>query len=197
MSGEVRYQKRFNLGNYEHEEITVAMSIDETCNVAETIENLKKLVHDAAKGVEEAVEQVSIADKNKDIDKKKKKPAKPEPEEDESEEDDAGESDDEDDEEVEETESEDDSDEEDAPAKAGKKTRSKAQNYSRSNEIHKKLFSETLKNFYPNIFKDEDGKKKAKAASMSLDGTPFLDADGEVMDEFIGALRKAVGGKKK
>lgn len=229
MTGEIKYTKRFNLGNYEHEEFSITAPVDEGAIIYEEFQSLKGIVQAAHEGDPEAAEAVSKGGDDEEENtpaattgkkKKAKKAAKPaEDEEDEDEEtEDEEENDEDDSDDDDDTEDEEDPEEEEEKARAsaaaakkaaakakagkaapasGKSKRSKETSYSRANDIHKKLFTETVKGFYPKQFKTEAGKDAAKKASLKLDGTPFLDSNGKVCDEFIGSLRKALSPAKK
>lgn len=200
MKAEVKYMKRFNLGNYEHEEFHISVMVGEEETAMEAFCGLKGTVEAAHAGDPIALEAVSKKDieeeempKEKQAKKtRKKKEVKPEPEEEIEEE-----IEEEDSEEIEEDFVDDsDSDEEEVeeePApkkKAAKKT--KVTLYSRTNDLHKKIFGETLKNFFPKWKDTPEGKAKVQAASKQLEGQPFIDNEGEITDEFIGQLRKAM-----
>jgi hypothetical protein len=191
---EVKYMRRFNLGDYEHEEYAFTAAIDTKDDGLEAIEELKSLVAKARN--EESTEQ-----DDEEVEDEEEVETE---EEDESEED-TEESDDEeeeDDEEVdsEETEDDDEEEEDEKPAakkakSKGKKTKSKSQGYSRDNETHKDLFGETLTAVWPQWKKTKANKAKGVALSKKFAGTDFLDADGNVLKTFKDALKKAVKAK--
>ncbi len=119
-------------------------------------------------------------------------------------------------EETEEVEEEDDSaeaeddndesegDEEEEEKTAAKKKSGKAKGpakkkkgsvYSRSNEIHKKLFSETLKEIDSKWNSSDKGKAKGKKISQEMEGEEFLDADGEILESFAKTVAKKLKAK--
>lgn len=203
--GRVSLTKRYNVAQYEHEEYSIEVEIDEKSEAVEALVELKGMIQtayetDAAKPAEE--EKPKRGSKTK-----KDEEEDAEDEEEISEEDDA----EEEGEEVEENDEEDEEEEveeEEAPKRGSKKaaasskktakksSRSKSTPYDRTDELHKKRFTEALHSFFPKWNKTAEGKKKAKTVSLKLNGTAFLDSEGEFSDEFIGNLRKAWGSKK-
>lgn len=76
-------------------------------------------------------------------------------------------------------------------AKEGKKVfQAKPQHYDRRIEQHKEIFSRVLKSIDPDWKKSEASKKKAKKVSEQVEGEPFLDGNGEVVDSFKTRVRK-------
>lgn len=80
--------------------------------------------------------------------------------------------------------------------KAGKKAfKSKPQAYDRENDTHKEIFSGVLKAVAPTWKKDAKLKAKAKSTSVKLEGSDFLDGDGEVLASFKQSVKKSLGVK--
>lgn len=79
----------------------------------------------------------------------------------------------------------------DAKGKEGKKSFKKApQEYNRSIEAHKDIFSGVVRSINPDWKSSDDMKKKAKKASEILEGEPFLNENGEVLEEFKSQVKK-------
>ena len=163
---EVRYSKKFNIGNYESEEFGAVANVEKGENPEKTLKTLKKLVHDMwaessnkttkSDDDESVSEEVSDTEVNDD-----------------------------------ENENSDEAGGQKIAAKApDKKFKKKGSAYSRTNDTHKMLFAELLLEVCPGWKKDADTKAQAKDASMELDGQDFLDADGEVLPEFTKKLKK-------
>ena len=64
------------------------------------------------------------------------------------------------------------------------------QTYDRSIEQHKDIFGRAYTAIVPNWRESEASKKKAKQISENLEGEPFLDENGEVIDSFKARIRK-------
>lgn len=218
---EAKYTRRYTTDvQYEYEEFTVTAVVEDDDNAREVLSQLKadvEAVHagesstgsteDAGQDQEETEEETKPEKKGK---KSKRKPTTiPEEEseeedsedtEEETEEDSEGDTEEEADEEAED-------EEEKKPAKkpAGKSSKKSSPGkkgarktgavYSRSNEIHKKLFSEQLGKIAPNWKSSEKSKAKAKKLSQDLQGKEFMDADGKIVSSFIIAMRKGMIGK--
>ncbi len=178
---EISYMKRKNLGNYEHEEVKITAVLDEDENAGAGIEELKVMVDQALGDNTAPAVTTTKTGKDKKAGKKDAKPEVVEAEEVEEEEIEAAE--------VEEETEEEEVVETKKPAKAGKKSGSV---YSRANETHKALMVEQLTKLFPKWKKTDAGKAKAKAVSKSLDGEQFLDADGDIVNSFILALKKGM-----
>ncbi len=196
---EVKYTKRFNLGNYEHEEIslTAAVEDDGDMNIVEEILGLKTMAESAHSGATKGAdeEQAPLEDagpeeeetpeeKPKAKPAKKSKPAPTTAPSKEVEEDGTDE----------ETVDEDGTDEEEEEEKPAPKKKFKKSGtvYQRSNETHKKIFADHLTNLIPKWKASEASKAKAKKLSLELDGKDFLDADGKGVPSFIAALKKGM-----
>ena len=78
---------------------------------------------------------------------------------------------------------------------AKKTFRKKPQNYNRTIEQHKEIFSGVLRSVAPDWKKNEASKKKAKLASEKMEGVEFLDENGEVVPAFKVAVKKLMAGK--
>lgn len=83
-----------------------------------------------------------------------------------------------------------------ASGKGGKKYVKKPQDYNRSIEEHKNIFSRVLGSVSPDWKKNDVLKAKAKKASESLEGESFLDENGEVLDSFKALVRNLMKVKK-
>lgn len=187
---EVKFMKRANRGNYEHEEATVTVVPNEenTQSVQEILADLKFEVDNFLSGTSAGVE-VSTEDPKQEKPKKTKKAApKVEKEEEENGEEESNEEEDEikskDGEEDEEDEVEEEVVEEEEPAKkttAGKKTFKKVTPYDRGNDLHKKLIGDMLNK---NLKNWKTKASLAKTISQKLHGEPFLDSEGEILPEF-------------
>lgn len=200
---EVRYMRRNNLGNYEHEEISMSAVIEEDEDHMDAVAGLRQDVVAALSGEKAATVEAPEAEEEKKpakTGKGKKAPKveeQPEEEEPEAEDDDEKTADPEEEETEEEPEEEPEEEEKPAPAKGGKKFKKKPQSYSRASEQHKEIFSSVVKSIAPEWKKSDDLKKKAKDASQSMEGKDFLDDSGEVLSEFKDAVKKLLTGKKK
>lgn len=196
---EIKYTKRFNVGPYEHEEFTVHATLDDSGedDVVEGFSALKNAVKTAKETGEAIANPTTQPDKNKNgKDEKNAKTAKngkkPKEEVEEPAEEETANPPEE------ETETETVGEEEEAetpPAKTektGKGFKKKGSPYSRANETHKNIMAQQLKKINPNWNKTEDGKKKGKKLSQTLNGTDFLDANGEVVPSFVAALKKGL-----
>ncbi len=196
----VKYEYTFNKGNYESEKIGIELSPDEGVSASEALAEAKAFVHEGQE-VENAGKKTSQKNKHtNDAPSRKSKAQKEEADEE------AG------DDEVEITE-EDDEAAEEKPKTKGKKTAAKkvveepkedeeqeeekpktkkkargASAYDRTDDTHKKLFSEKLDQKFPDWRTKKS--KMAKLASSKLNGTDFLDSDGDVIPEFVAALVK-------
>ena len=168
---EVKFTKRYNVGNYEHEEYSLAAVLEEDENHVEAMAQLKADVIAA------------YTEENSQVKKATRKAAEVEDTEEE---------------ETEEVEQEETAEDEEVPAKAAKgkkKFKSKAQVYQRSNETHKELFSGVMRAVAPDWKKTTESKAKAKSVSLVFEGVDFLDAEGNVLAEFKAAVKKAMSNK--
>jgi hypothetical protein len=77
-------------------------------------------------------------------------------------------------------------------AAKAKKFKAKTTAYSRANETHKSMMAEALNEHFPEWKKTAEGKAKAKKLSQTLDGTEFLDGDGEILESFIEAMTEGM-----
>ena len=217
---ELKYVRRFNLGDYEHEEFAVTAQVEDGENHVGLLIGLKADVAAAHAGEASAASSQSMpsgdlgaqteekpAAKGKKKSSKKSKTKDTTTPSDESEEENSetsnAQSDDEEMSNEDETSDESESDEneeeeqneEKKPAKkaAGKKKfKSKAAAYDRANEIHKKLFSEQVKAIDPKWNSSEAKKKRVQETSRKMHGEEMLDGEGKVLNSFYGALKKAI-----
>lgn len=186
----IKVTKRITTGDYEYEEVTIEAAIEKGESVEEVIAEIKETI---ASGLS-AEKKTSQKNKHTNDAPSRKSKAQKEEADDES-----GDDEVEITEEkpkpkdkktaakkvVEETE-EDDEQEEEKP-----KTKKKAKGasaYDRTDDTHKKLFSEKLDQKFPDWRTKKS--KMAKLASSKLNGTDFLDSDGDVIPEFVAALVK-------
>lgn len=220
----ITYSRRFNLGNYEHEEYTAVAEV-EGGNAVEAFGELKEIIAEA-KGGDETGASKSSSGTKKQVESASpkagkaaaKSSAKNKPSDDEEEETEEEELEDADDEEEveteedeeesedEESEEEDEDEEEEAPAKkkvakkapakaAGKKSfKSKATTYSRNSDLHKKLFVEAVKETMGANWLKANAGR-GKTVSIKLEGKNFLDSDGSVLDTFKAELKKLAKAK--
>ena len=175
---EVRFTKRYNCGNYEHEEYTVGAAVGDDENAMTVMTGIKEFVrgaHAYVPGhsdtvVESAPVPVAVEEKVVKTKKTKAAPAPVVVEEEQLElpqeaapvvE-----------EEVVEVK-------EEPKAKAVRKA--KASPYTRGNDVHKKLLGEFLDTAYPGW---RDNAAKAVEVSKLMVGKDFLDAEGTVVDSF-------------
>ncbi len=193
---EAKFTRRYNVGNYEHEEYSLSSVFDDKDQSA--VEALRLLKEDVA---------AAFSGKSDTAKMPKKKKAAPVEAADESEEDTEAE-------EIpatEDSESSSDSDEDDdqdtssktkttsgatSATSKTKKFKKKAQVYQRSNETHKEIFSSVMTKATPDWKKTTESKAKAKNTSMKMEGKDFLDEDGEVLKEFSAEVKKLMASKK-
>ena len=205
---EVKYSKRFNLGNYEHEEFTVTAIVEEDADVKESLNEIKDVVNATQAGAEISENSVEKEDvkpktaKGRGV-KNPKKSQEPTTEGEEDEEEENNEE--EDDQKVESEDSEEDAeveeDEEEPKGKkakgsngtSGKRTKSRATSYSRVDDLHKKIVGDFLNEEVPGWNKKY--KENALLASKKMNGKDFLDADGEVIESFKKDFLRVLKGK--
>lgn len=213
---EAKYTRRFNMGDYEHEEYSLSCIAEEGDIAKELLTELKAEVLDAhtaepKKQEKKEEEENGKSSSTKHNGKRTKSSAKSnEGVDDEGSKDDEAantETDDGSDSEPETSEGSEDAEgsegeePEEKPAKGksgkapkeekGKKAfKRKPQHYDRSIEQHKEIFSRVLKSIAPDWKKSEESKKKAKEVSEQVEGEPFLDENGEVLDGFKTKVRK-------
>jgi len=176
---EVKFTKRYNVGNYEHEEYSLNAVLEEDENHVEAMSQLKADVIAA------------YTEEKSTVKKSTKKAAAAVVEEEE--------------EETTETETSDEEDTaeevEEEPVLAAKKGKAKktfkkkAQVYQRSNDTHKELFSGVMNAVAPAWKKTTESKAKAKEVSMKFEGVDFLDENGSVLETFKAAVKKAMSKK--
>lgn len=176
---EIKYGRKFNIGNYESEEIVLTAVLAEGEDAQEHLVKLKELVLASHAGtvvpkeVEDALEVIEeVVEEEEEI-----KAPKASNSFDEEEETDDEEEDEEEEEVVEEK-----------PKK--KRTKKTTAPYQRSNSTHKTLFGEMLTELFPKWDKVKALKDKAVAASKALEGVDFLDSEGEVLSSFTKELKK-------
>lgn len=185
----IEYLRRKNLGGYEHEELKVSIVVDEDDDINFEIESLKSLVHKHLGIIEEDKNQLPLPIQKsvKEADKAIEAPKKEEPIEDKVKE------------EV----------KEEPKAKKGRpksetpkppvsvskpetvpvKKPVKETNYDRSLDVHKNLLGQFLDKAYPK-WRVAENLKKASEASKALNGTPFLDAEGNILESFKAEFSK-------
>jgi hypothetical protein len=174
----VTFMKRYNLGNYEHEEYTISAGT-EGKDPVETLLLLKGMVTIAkdSEAVSPEPEEVvkPTKQKGKANGKNKKEDEKEDQEEDVQE-----------DEEVLEEEVEE--------AKPKKNLKKKGSTYSRESDLHKKLFVEIINEDMPDGWLKKNAGR-AKTVSMKMNGMDFLDADGDVLESFKKSMIQMLKGK--
>lgn len=204
---EIKYLKRFNLGDYQHEEFGVTLSIDEDANPVEALKEAKAMVHAAQEGavVKESVEETeveSLPEKKSKKPKsemapgvKKSKPgqkAKKEEEEDEESEEEINEEGSEEDENDDESEGEEESEQEEVEEKPKRGSKSKSAVYDRTNDLHKNLVGKMLTHYFPEW--RTKLKETAVLTSKKMQGKEFLNKDGMILktfeDEFVKIMKK-------
>ena len=208
---EVKYSKRFNLGNYEHEEFGVSIVVDETDRV-DAMKIAQDWVAQAQSGqemplatqdpkAESLPEKKSKKPKSEMAPgvKKPKSAPKAEKEEEEDEEDKEeveeeveegyAEEDENDDDGEGEEESEQEEVEKKPKARAGK---SKSASYDRTNDLHKNLVGKMLTHYHPDW--RTKLKETAIQASKKMQGKEFLNATGSIIktfeDDFMKLMKK-------
>lgn len=232
---EAKVTRRFNTGDYNHEEYTLGAVVDERETGTEVLVELKKQIHEAFTGEVSAVgaenptttKPAKKADKKEEKKNVKGKPSNTDDEntddEDSTEEasgdedestldDEAAVSEDGDDSddssETSDDSAEDEQEEEAKPAKSSKsssgkegsgkkKFKQRAQNYDRTIEQHKEIFSKLLGLVAPDWKKSDVTKARAKKTSESLAGKPFLDENGDTLESFKSEVKKLMIVKKK
>lgn len=195
---EVKYMRRFNLGNYEHEEIAMTAVLDEKDGHSDSFKKLKADVIAAYSGEAAPSTEKVTPTLSKSAAKLKKEAAAAEEEEVDEDETPADPEDDEETDEAEESEEEEEADVEEPKQAKGKKTfKKKPQAYSRASEQHKEIFSSLLKSVAPDWKKTPDSKEKGKAVSQKMEGEEFLDESGEVLPEFKAAVKSFMAPAKK
>jgi hypothetical protein len=174
---EIKYTRRNNLGNYEHEEICVGVSVEDGDNASTILKQAISFV--STKGetdfssvmvdppAPKAKKETSVA--------KKETPKKVE----------------------EETKAEIKAEEKSSPVaeeepkvEEKKATRVKDTPYDRSNELHKKLLSEYLDTAHKG-WKSE--VQKAVTVSIKMVGKPFLNSEGSIIKDFKESFSAEMG----
>lgn len=220
---EAKFTRRYNVGQYEHEEFTVTAMLDDKDDVVETLTILKADVESAHKGEasadssqEPGREEAETSEETKPAKAGKKsnpkstttrgKESKATTTETESEiQDETSDEDDGEDQEAgddgeEETidDEEGNEEEEEKPSKKatqspGKKPlKKKGSPYSRSNETHKSLLAKEFRKHFPDWKENAKREAKAKKFSRDSDGKDFLDGEGNIIPEFVKALKAAL-----
>lgn len=221
---EVKYARKYNLGNYESEDYGLTAIVEEDDKASDVFAELKQEITAAQSGEKDqdndtddtSRDQESEDQDNESDDEDANGKGNEETNSDDSDEDDEEGNDDA---KVSESNSGNDEDEDDEEDEADKKPAKKSkastagskvgkakatkkklvkkpQAYERTNDTHKDIFSGLLKEVAPNWKKDEKSKKLAKSASVKLEGQNFLDADGEVVATFKQSVKKHMGIKK-
>ena len=218
---EAKFTRRYNVGQYEHEEFTVTAMLDDKDDVVETLTMLKYDVESAHTGEgsstssaergqdeEETSEETKPAKAGKKSSKsdtttrgKGSKATTTETEnetQDETSDEDDGEDQEAGDDGEEETidDEEGNEEEEEKPKKTqspGKKPlKKKGSPYSRSNETHKSLLAKEFRKHFPDWKENAKREAKAKKFSRDSDGKDFLDGEGNIIPEFVKALKAAL-----
>lgn len=180
----LKYTRRFNLGNYEHEEISVDVAVEEGADAGSALGEAMDFVLSKGKVVNKqsptpvAANEPTVSPppaKETKAKKEKKTEVKEETKV--------------------EAPVEKEPEEEKAPEeKPAKKVRvlGKVTKYNRNLDLHKKLLSEVLDANHKGW---RGNAAKAKDASIKLeeDEVDFLDAEGKVLQSFKDALKEAIG----
>lgn len=203
---EVKYNRKFNNGNYEAEEFGITMVLDEDETASDAFkqcqEEVKAARSDDNNGgkTNEPAETTQNRRTGKSANKKGKGSqgdddgsGKIEGEEEETETETEKGEDDEGDDKVPENEEE----EQDPPpgkksTPSGKKFNKKPQAYSRENKAHKDIFASILREVAPKWKDTPKSTAKGRKASTDLEGEDFLDAEGEVLPSFRLSVKKAM-----
>jgi outer membrane biosynthesis protein TonB len=186
----IKYLRRKNLGNYEHEELEVSASV-EGSDPQEVMDTLKAFVLsnlglETSEKVEAPKKEIA---KKEEVKVTKEKPqAKEEEVKEEVKEEEAKE------EEVVKEEPKKEEAKEEKKPKAKKETTVKVKAtkltaYDREHDPHKALLSKFLDEEFKG-WRKPDELKKAGAASRALNGTDFQDGNGEILESFKEAFRK-------
>lgn len=186
----IKYTRRWNLGQYEHEELTVDAAVEEGENASEVLEEVMEFVLSKGKlqtnGKDKPSEKVVVADgptpkpntpvptADKTKAKKEKAAAPPKKEA------------------IEEKKEEKVEEKTEEQPQRKTKVVGKVTKYNRNLDLHKKLLSETLEENHKGW---RANASKAKEASIKLenDEVDFLDAEGKVLESFKEALAEAMG----
>lgn len=207
---EAKYTRRYNTGNYEHEEFSLAAMVEDNDSHIDVMLSLKADVQKAYSGeaqatqAEEQTTEESGSGRGRGKGRsKQKETAEQDIETAEESEDEIEEEIEEDgtgSEEVAEDETEEAEEEKKPKSKPGEKTKSpgkgfkkKPQVYQRSNETHKELFSKMLNSAAPNWKKSFESKAHAKKVSQKMEGVEFLDENGKVLEDFKKQALKLMG----
>lgn len=164
---EVKYERKFNLGNYESEMIAVGAAVSENEDPGEVLQQLKQFVHSGGAICPTTTNEPAITEeanieppKEKRTRKKKEDP---------------------DVDKTAESAPDTESDPQEAPPKAKTKVKSAATKYDRTNDLHKKLLTDLLDKNKPGW---KANASASKEASAKVNGEPFLDSEGLVLPEF-------------
>jgi hypothetical protein len=160
---EVRYTKRFNMGNYEHEEFTISAILegDDTCL---DVVNTMKTEIEIARGT---VPVLQAAKKQKPVEKEEEPTEEAEPTMPIA--------------------------AKTAKKAAKKTKAKPVQVYERANDTHKEIFSQMLNRVYPSWKTSAESKNAAKQASQALNGVEFLDENGVVLESFQEKVQEILG----
>ena len=177
MINEIKYTKRFNVGNYEHEEYSVAYSVSENESPEASMMKMKNFIQDSftnTLGKSAAVNTPSPAPKKEKPASKTKsvKVADDAPAD-------------------KEVDTEKEFKKETSEPKEPKKKRNQKKNvvYNRDLAEHKTEMASILNRDFPEWKATPESKAAAKALSGKLEGTPFLDGKtAAVLPEFVAAI---------
>lgn len=163
---EIRYDKTFNLGNYENEKIGVSCAVAEEESAYAVLAAMKIFV--ATRGLE-VPETPKVEEKPKITSTTELKVY------------------------VEEAPIVEELKPKKAKAKATTKAKAKGTPYDRTNEIHKKLFSELLSREFPTWKTKQESKDAGRDASKALEGEEFLDSEGLILPSFTELVKIRMG----
>jgi outer membrane biosynthesis protein TonB len=174
---DITYMRRVNLGNYEHEELSMSAILEDGENVSTAMLTLKNEVHHSLGLVgtptEAPKKEVKVPEVPKKEETKKETPKKEEKKE------------------VELPPVIDKK--EDLPETKEKKPKAKKEEvkptpYERAKQVHKDLFANLLNKTFPGWSSDKEAIARAKHASLSLEGEDFLDQKGNILTTFSEAV---------
>jgi hypothetical protein len=167
---EIKYEKTFNLGNYESEKIGVSCAVDEGESSYAVLAAMKIFV--SKRGLEIPEEEEKPQNVEAPEQKEQETPkVKAETE-------------------TAETPKESSKPEKKKGGGGAKVKRVKGTPYTRESEIHKKLFSELLFREFPKWNSSPEGKAKGKEVSLKVVGQEFLDSEGLVIPSFLDTVRE-------
>ena len=177
MITEIKYTKRFNIGDYQHEEYGVTYSVGEGESPEKSMMNMKNFIQDSFGNKLGSSEPVNTPEPKKKAPAKKSKVVADDAPADK------------------EVETEKEFKKETSEHKEPKKKRNQKKNvvYNRDLAEHKTEMASILNRDFPEWKATPESKAAAKALSGKLEGTPFLDGKtGAVLPEFVTAIAEGM-----